>query len=354
MTTHLNSFLLLSDIYVRCFQDVSRYIIRHDNNSITEIIRYFSRQSHQSKNAIKASQIRDSLLILLQQNCLQLEPDTSVELIDGQASVFLYRVNLDMVINRLRFPKFLSIVDNLYGELAVKLVEDLIFHGRLRFDQVVEDVVAQQKEARTLGLQQLCTANNIDINLIEDPSMLDPELEKQLPSVNSLLEIGDMFEKLAENRFIVPAPSRSSYVASAETVRSEMLKKEKAVKTNKLMDGDGSGGGALETLAKDTSNGNSSNGKVTIKRSRQEDTAVTDLSVLPVELQALMQSSASEVAQGASHLLLLQQEGESDAPPTKAAKVRGARGRGGRGGRGGGGGSRGTMPALEVSRLGYT
>lgn len=281
---------------------------------------------------------------MLQQNCLILEPDTSVELIDGESTVFLYRIDLDMVINRLRFPKFLSTIENLYGDLAVKLIEELIFHGRLRFDQVVEDVQARQKDARAVALQQIDTSS-IDV---EDSSSLDPDVASQLPPINSRLDIEEMFEKLAENRFIVPAPSRSSYVASAETLRSEMIKKEKAVKTNKLMDGDGSGGGVLETLVRDSS---ATNGKVTVKRSRQvEAVTAEDSSMLPVELRAMM-AHASQHDDG-----LLQQgvgEDETDAPPAKVAKVRGGRGRGGRGrgggGRGGRGGAVGVAPTLEVS-----
>jgi hypothetical protein len=268
-------------------------------------------------------------LILLQQNCLKLEPDTSVELIDGEASVFLYRIDLDMVINRLRFPKFLSTIDNLYGELAVKLAEELIFHGRLRFDQVVQDVQAQEKEARQVALQHVCASNEIDMSTVDEES-LDPEIESQLPPVHSRVDIEDMFEKLAENRFIVPAPSRNTYVASAETLRSASIRQEKAIKTNKLMDGDGSGGGAIESLGKETQ---ASNGKVTIKRSRQAAASTEDLSMLPVEVRALM--AQNNVPAGDGPPELQRAEEDREAPPAKVARAgRGGRGRGGRGGRG--------------------
>lgn len=300
-------------------QEVARYIIRHENNTINEIIRYFHRQT-QSKSGlvIKPTQVRDALLILLQHNCLRLEPDTSVEVTDGEASVFWYRIDLDMVINRLRFPKFIAVVDNLYGNLAVQLAEELIFHGRLRFDQVVDDVLIQQKNSHAA----FCAAKGIDPS-----SQFDGDQDQELPIVNSRAEIEAMFEKLAESRFFIPAPSRSSYVASEETLRSEVIRQEKAVKSNKIMQGD-SNGVTFETLAaKETS---SSNGKVTVKRPRLANASVDDMSMLPVEVRAAMALSAKAA----------EAEESEGAPPAKSSRVvRGGRGGRGRGGRGSGGAS---------------
>ena len=290
------AYVVYGDIYD---QDVAKYLIRHESHSLSDIVRHFSRQSGKSKD-ISSSQIRHSLLVLLQHNCLKVEQESSEEEGEGSEPTYFYKVDLDMVVNRLRFPKFLATIDKLFGNLAVRLVEELIFHGRLRFDQIVEDVQAQQKDARTAKIQEVCTENDIDYTSVTENTEFPPEIELQLPPLNSKSDIQTTFEKLAENRFLVPAPSRIPPVAEAELSDEE---------TNCVKD----------TTSQRTTD---DNGKITVKRSRQNDTF--SMNSLPVEVGAFLAQSSSETSTTRNDDYL---------PPPKIAKVRGGRGKGGRDGR---------------------
>lgn len=45
-------------------------------------------------------------------------------------SGLIYSLSLDMVINRLRFAKILTIANKLFGSVAVAVIEELAVHGR--------------------------------------------------------------------------------------------------------------------------------------------------------------------------------------------------------------------------------
>lgn len=51
-----------------------------------------------------------------------------------------------MVINRIRFPKLLNIVQKRCGDIATVIMEELILHGRLRFNQLKKDTYVMLQE----------------------------------------------------------------------------------------------------------------------------------------------------------------------------------------------------------------
>lgn len=104
-----------------------------------------------SKNEIKLtiSKVRQAMLILLQHNCLFVDPyevSSTEPIAIGQNKKPMmpgstYSLDTEMIINRLRFPLVLQNINKSYGFLATLIAEEILFHGKLRMSDILTEVM---------------------------------------------------------------------------------------------------------------------------------------------------------------------------------------------------------------------
>ncbi|KAL4423849.1 hypothetical protein ABPG75_001150 [Micractinium tetrahymenae] len=92
-------------------------------------------------------QLRAALLVLIQHNyvnCyLKEEPPT---LRGPGPSYYLYEVALPRILQSLRVPRFLTHIADDHGQESVRLIHNLLEHGRLRWDQLLKAVCSEAAE----------------------------------------------------------------------------------------------------------------------------------------------------------------------------------------------------------------
>ncbi|XP_024029216.1 uncharacterized protein LOC21389928 [Morus notabilis] len=83
-------------------------------------------------------QIKNSLLILIQHNCVQPFSSEQIGAGGNEVKVTQYLVLFDNILHRLRFPKFLEIVSEELDKNCGEILEGLLQHGRLTLEQIYE------------------------------------------------------------------------------------------------------------------------------------------------------------------------------------------------------------------------
>ncbi|XP_072979255.1 uncharacterized protein [Typha angustifolia] len=110
-------------------------LLKHGPISLQEISRF---------TQLSSSRVKNCLLVLIQHNCIQAfsSPKGSSEKL-----VTLYAALFDGILHRMRFPKFLGIVNDDLGEQCETLLEGLLQNGRLTFEQLLERTISKLPEA---------------------------------------------------------------------------------------------------------------------------------------------------------------------------------------------------------------
>jgi DNA-directed RNA polymerase III subunit RPC3 len=165
---------------------VAAYLLTHERNTLTEIAQYFAKATAEEK--MKLSVIKETLLVLLQHQCLLMtrpyaapSHDESVELYSGLE----YGLNVDAVLYRLRFPHLVEVCGKYFGDIAVNIMEELVQHGRVPIRMAVEGVMGRLE------------ASGADDFTSQDDVM-------------------SVFQKLIQQRFIVPVQALDIAVVRAE------------------------------------------------------------------------------------------------------------------------------------------
>ncbi|XP_048326847.2 uncharacterized protein LOC107414510 isoform X2 [Ziziphus jujuba] len=122
-------------------------------------------------------QVKNSLLILIQHNCVQAfsaeQPD---DIVNGQIQT-QYLALFDNILHRLRFPKFLEMVSQELDKDCEQLLEGLLQHGRLTQEQMYERAKSfksgVQNDARE-SFQKLVTARFIEQCPAPEPFVAEP------------------------------------------------------------------------------------------------------------------------------------------------------------------------------------
>ncbi|XVF12502.1 hypothetical protein REPUB_Repub08aG0124600 [Reevesia pubescens] len=97
---------------------------------------------------LTSSQVKNSLLVLIQHNCVQafiLEQPGDHG--DGAKLNTQYIALFNNIIHRWRFPKFLTLVSQKLDKPCVELLEALLLHGRLTLKQMSDRAKSGQNEA---------------------------------------------------------------------------------------------------------------------------------------------------------------------------------------------------------------
>lgn len=271
---HCHKTRLATSIIVEHFGDITKDIaqlfMRSESVTLGFAVKYFAGLPPSEK--LSARQIRQGMLLLQQHNCLLVELPVEVD-VDGDAPLVAadrlkqkglnYNLNVDMVINRLRFPKVLKISKNLFGDLGVAVMEELILHGRLRLAQIRGDAAIRFRQSLevTKSPEEVNIPGNQEIVSIED---IEAEIQK-------------VFEKLVQRRLIVPVPSLD--IKKRLDERKARAEQALAAITNASLS---------TTLSKASSRAAPASTGDKQRKRRMPQQEATDSSELPLELRLML------------------------------------------------------------------
>lgn len=130
---------------------VCECLLREGTLSLSQVIR-FTQLSKQN--------VTNALLVLIQHNCVQAftiqQPGGFGE---APKIVTQYMALHTNIIHHMRFPKFLAIVSNEFGQECTEIFEGLLQHGRLSFNQIMDRHKDKHKANITNG--ENSTAANV-------------------------------------------------------------------------------------------------------------------------------------------------------------------------------------------------
>lgn len=159
-----------------------------------------------TKKATTAKDAKSALLILLQHNCLNIIPRDKVpkrepahvgagyKSIDRDQSQYgnLYSLDIDMVINRLRYGRLLIWIKQKFTDVGVAIITELAFHGRKKYEDIVSTVVQIFFSNHELN----ATENDDDDG--NDNSNRISNITKQIE-----IEVDNKFKEMIRKRYIV-------------------------------------------------------------------------------------------------------------------------------------------------------
>jgi hypothetical protein len=277
----------------------------------------------QGDKKITTKQVKHALLILWKHNCLIIECGPEVDLseitVDANGletklkmTGLLYRLNFDNILNRLRFGQILLYIQEKHGELGVMIGEEIIFHGRLRYATILEEVLKKWKAEKNQG------AND---------SYMTEDIDEEEEVANMKFQIKSIFEKLVQNRFLIIVPPldiKKRYVASFESKSSKRI-------PNLLDEISGKGTGNINANAGLVAKSAGKRGRSQLTTASADAKGSKD-ELLPVELRLMMNSGAE--------IKVKEDEEEEWEPTNKKSRIAPSSSSnapvGGRGGRGGG------------------
>ncbi|KAB1210683.1 DNA-directed RNA polymerase III subunit rpc3 [Morella rubra] len=137
---------LINNHFGNLVAKVCENLLRRGPLTLQLIVRY---------TELTPQQVKNSLLILIQHNCVQafsLEQEGGLE--DGPRSNTQYMALFNNMLHRMRFSKFLEIVSREFDEECKGLLEGLLQHGRLTLKQMVErakDMAERAKSTKKEG-----------------------------------------------------------------------------------------------------------------------------------------------------------------------------------------------------------
>jgi hypothetical protein len=307
--------------------------------TLSQLVRAVA-STYSAENRINSRQVKQALLILWKHNCLIVECNYDVDLTEVTMDIngletklkmtnLLYRLHYDNVLNRMRFGNILSLLSSKYGQVAMLIAEEVIFHGRLRYNTITDEVLNKWK---------LLKKNQERSSSSEERE--EDEEEEEYDENHGKAQIKDIFEQLVKNRYLILVPPldiKNRVVTSVEF-------SGKSSKKSSFFDDSKPSSSASSTAA--------GGAKTTVKRARSTASAAASASkeqeMLPVELRLLLEQQQQLQQVGIND----SEEAEWEEPSAKKAKTdesgkkiaggrgagrgagRGGRGRGGRGGKG--------------------
>ncbi|KAJ8771523.1 hypothetical protein K2173_026700 [Erythroxylum novogranatense] len=151
---------------------VCECLLRRGPLSLQHVIRY---------TELSKIQVKNSLLVLIQHNCVQAfyldEPDAPKST--------QYMVLFDNIIHRVRFSKFLVTVSQEFDKMCVDLTEALLQHGRLTLNQIHDRFNSIQKEGNSISLDavqenlhKLVTSHYVERCPLSEPVLTQPDQDE--------------------------------------------------------------------------------------------------------------------------------------------------------------------------------
>ena len=320
-----------------------KVLINSENSSLLRLCKHF-REEVSTGLRLNSKQIKQALLVLHQHNILE----TNLPCLDplGENSAedrmrrkeLIYNVNLEMILNRIHFPKLLSICKEHFGVIGVIIMEELIYHGRQRIKRLCADV-----EVRISSLVEQGDETMLAITSSFDMLSEQNRLQNQ---------IIDIFEKMVQRRLIIA-------LGYLELKPKQMDDTQNRMQTS--MDSRSSKRNTRKESTASASAANLSTSTSTIrtrKRAREPAQPQTSTDHLPVELRMMMEleerNKQQEIERQNSLMLAAKAahashaNGVTDSAGSSQGLGRGGGRIGSRGGRAGRRGARGGASTAEL------
>ncbi|XP_021281091.1 DNA-directed RNA polymerase III subunit RPC3 [Herrania umbratica] len=173
---------------------VCECLLRKGPSTLQAIVRF---------TELTSSQVKNSLLVLIQHNCVQafiLEQPGSHG--DGAKLNTHYIALFDNIIHRWRFPKFLTIVSQKLDKQCVALIEALLLHGRLTLKQMSDRAKSAQNEGDDAILDAVREAfiKLLNAHFVERCPAAEPVLTKPTEAETSTRKRGPKSAKILEEK----------------------------------------------------------------------------------------------------------------------------------------------------------
>ncbi|XP_024039175.1 uncharacterized protein LOC18032691 isoform X3 [Citrus clementina] len=196
-----------------------------------------TRQNVKRYTELSDEQVKNALLVLIQQNCVQAftteQPDGFA---DGPKANTQYVVLFDNILHRVRFAKFLTILSQEFDQQCVELVQGLLEHGRLTLKQMFDRAKSSEKEGNLVDLDslretlvKLVTAHYVERCPASEP-LLMPISEEEGPArkkgSKSAKKIGEP-ETIEQQVVEAALPMEAMRFSVVTNVESDVGEKEK-------------------------------------------------------------------------------------------------------------------------------
>jgi ABC-type transporter Mla MlaB component len=301
-----------------------------------------------STQRLELTQIREALLILYQHNCLLVSlpdemnvagdaPAVAAEKIVNQKGL-IYHLNIDNILNRLRFGKLLLLVKSIFGDVGVVIMEELIDHGKLTPREIRVRALRRLESELHAAQQQYELAQEQVAQDLQSTDQADKAALQLLPTAaQEALARGAVSEAVVKERLEQIIQRR--LIVSVTTVDFKKKLAERKAKASQLLSTAKSPSfTGMPAVASTAAASSQASGRTVItkqKRKFQElDTSADQLpgdSFLPLEMRMTMSLSvataSSSSAAGASSPELGSAASQAS-QPAQRSETRPNRGRG--------------------------
>lgn len=173
--------------------------------------------SFNKQDLLQPKQIRQALLVLWKHNLLILSLPNDIDLSECEdelnpsntnnhiesklllSNSILYKINVNNIIHRLRFDKFLSYAYKKFEFLGSIILEEIYFYGHLKYKSIKVSV----RERLNEFISSLKDNHEADAN----SSMTEDDIENQIRSYEFTDEqIEYTFQEMVKERYIVKVP----------------------------------------------------------------------------------------------------------------------------------------------------
>ncbi|KAL8257341.1 hypothetical protein R6Q59_029382 [Mikania micrantha] len=185
---------LISSYFGDIVSKVCECLLRKGTMSQAQVVRF---------TELSKQNVTNSLLVLIQHNCVQAfaiqQPGGFGE---APKIVTQYMALHDNIIHHMRFPKFLQIVSNEFGQDCTEIFEGLLQHGRLSLNQIMDRHKDKHKDLLTNG-----------------------------ENSNATSMIQENFNRLAQARYIERCPAHEPFLEPLEEGAKKRMAKSKITQT---------------------------------------------------------------------------------------------------------------------------
>ncbi|KAK4571614.1 hypothetical protein RGQ29_030141 [Quercus rubra] len=162
---------LITNHFGNLVAKVCENLLRRGPLTLQQVIRY---------TELTPQQVKNSLLILIQHNCIQaFSFESQGGFGDGPKANTQYLALFGNILHRMRFPKFLEIVSRELDQECKELLEGLLQNGRLTLVQMVERAKSKRKDGCREdvvqeGLTKLLAAHFVERCPAPEPLVPEP------------------------------------------------------------------------------------------------------------------------------------------------------------------------------------
>jgi hypothetical protein len=232
-------------------------MMKYGPQSLTAVRRRVEGRDTSDDGPIRAlvigmEQIKTTFIVLLQHNLITMERAPA-------SPIIIYTFIVERAVRRLRFPRFLLVVRNEFGDKGVGLMQELFISGRLKRDDLIEDAVKCLIDFE----------NEMDETLEEED-----EEAKGARRAKTSAEVQSIFDEMVNKRYIIPqGPVLTPYEAGAKTEEDGKLFMKREKKQHQQ----------------------ERSGEITVKKNQDDGYSVKgDKNEMPLELRLMMNAGEAE------------------------------------------------------------